>query len=80
MSIGKGMTDLGGIGKDQQQVYYIWRAIFTASTKRTQKVLYLTKTNKQRPDIVVAMSSVTKTLGKAAGDLWVHLRALYHVH
>lgn len=43
VSIGTGMTDLGGIGKtNSKQVYYIWRAIFTASTKRTQKVLYLT--------------------------------------
>lgn len=43
VSVGTGMTDLGGIGKtNSKQVYYIWRAIFTASTKRTQKVLYLT--------------------------------------
>lgn len=43
VSIGTGITDLGGIGKtNSKQVYYIWRAIFTASTKRTQKVLYLT--------------------------------------
>lgn len=42
-SVGTGMTDLGGIGKtDGEQVYYIWRAIFTASTKGTQKVLSLT--------------------------------------
>jgi len=43
VSIGTGITNLGGIGKtNSKQVYYIWRAIFTASTKRTQKVLYLT--------------------------------------
>lgn len=43
VSVGTGITDLGGIGKtSSKQVYYIWRAIFTASTKRTQKVLYLT--------------------------------------
>lgn len=43
VSVGTGMTDLGGIGEaNSKQVYYIWRAIFTASTKRTQKVLYLT--------------------------------------
>lgn len=43
VSVGTGITDLGGIGKtNSKQVYYIWRAIFTASTKRTQKVLYLT--------------------------------------
>lgn len=43
VSIGTGITYLGGIGKtNSKQVYYIWRAIFTAFTKRTQKVLYLT--------------------------------------
>ena len=42
VSTGTGITDLGGIGKtNSKQVYYIWRAIFTASIKRTQKVLYL---------------------------------------
>lgn len=40
VSVGTGMADLGGIGKtNSKQEYYIWRAVFTASTKRTQKVL-----------------------------------------
>lgn len=43
VSVGTGITDLGGIGKTNgKQMYYIWRAIFTASTKKTQEVLYLT--------------------------------------
>lgn len=37
-SVGTGMTDLGGIGRtDGEQAYYIWRAIFTASTKGDTK-------------------------------------------
>lgn len=76
VSIGTGITDLGGIGKtNSKQVYYIWRAIFTASTKRTQKVLhlrYLSKTINKNPDMPIWFRTATTTQG--ARNQWKHLR------
>lgn len=83
VSIGTGITDLGGIGKtNSKQVYYIWRAIFTASTKRTQKVLhlrYLSKTINNNPDMPNLFNNGRKTrlsgLSGLIGEISVHVWA-----
>lgn len=69
VSFGTGTTDLGGIGKTiSKQVYYIWRAIFTASTKRTQKsvvshYLRLINNNPTMPNVFNAVTKRSEANG-----------------
>ena len=67
MNVGTGMTDLWGIGKaNSKQEHYIWCAIFTASTKRTQKsvISHHLRLINNEPN-VLEIYIATKTPGKA---------------